>query len=342
MAEGARGKRSSRASVGVARMTVAFLFPGQGSQRVGMGRELAENFALARQTFEEADQALGLALSRLCFEGPEEELRLTENAQPALLATSVAALRVFRAECAAEPMLAAGHSLGEYSALVAAGAVDFAAAVRAVRERGRLMQSACPPGAGGMAALVGLGVAEVEEICRAASDSADFVVPANLNGPGQTVVAGHSAAVGRAIRLARERGARMAVELKVSAPFHSPLMEPAKHAMRSVLAEVAFRPPAFGIVANVTGKVNVDPQAARDLLVEQVTAAVRWHDSMLALAQAGVLKAVEFGPGRVLAGLMARIDRRVTVHPVDGVASLKEACAAFARNGDRPPAKPGK
>src|SRR5579885_1358573 len=231
-------------------MKPALLFPGQGSQRVGMGAELAANFVAAKRAFEEADDALGMALSRLCFEGPEEQLRMTANTQPALVATAIAAYRALASEAALEPELAAGHSLGEYSALVAAGALEFAAALRAVRERGRLMQEACPPGEGTMAALIGLDPAVVGEICREVSADSKIVVPANLNGPGQIVVAGHTAAVRRAVELAKERGSAMAVELKVSAPFHSPLMAPAQAGMHPVIEALTVAPLRFAIVAN--------------------------------------------------------------------------------------------
>jgi [acyl-carrier-protein] S-malonyltransferase len=240
-------------------MKVAFLFPGQGAQRVGMGAELAGEFASARRTFDEADEALGTGLSRLCFEGPEEELRLTTNTQPAMLATCIAALRAFQGEFGITPEVAAGHSLGEYAALVAAGALGFAPALRAVRERGRLMQEACPPGLGTMAALMGLDFAAVKAICDEVTDARELAVPANLNAPGQIVIAGHAGAVRRAIDIAKGRGASMSVELKVSAPFHCPLMEPARVGMEPVIAELEVGRPRFGVIANVTAEVNRDP-----------------------------------------------------------------------------------
>ena len=303
-------------------MKLALLFPGQGSQKVGMGQQLAQDFPAARTIFEQADSALGMSLSRLCFEGPEDELRLTANTQPAILTTSIAALRALQSECPIAPGLAAGHSLGEYSALVAAGALEFGDAVVAVRERGRLMQEACPPGQGAMAALMGLDMAVVEEVCASASIDGEIVVPANLNAPGQIVVAGHCAAVKRAVGLAKERGGRMSVELNVSAPFHCPLMKPAQERMAAVLSGISVKPFAFGVIANVTAQVNQDSTRVVPLLLEQITAPVRWEESMRTLTAAGVDTAVELGAGRVLAGLMRRISREIAVHPTEDPASL--------------------
>jgi len=257
-------------------MKVAFLFPGQGAQRVGMGAELAREFSAAREAFNEADDALGFKLSKLCFEGPEEDLRLTTNTQPATLATSIAALRAFTAEYGVEAEIAAGHSLGEYTALVAAGALEFAAALRAVRERGRQMQEACPAGQGSMAALIVLDLAAVREVCEQVSQGGQIAVPANLNAPGQIVIAGHAAAVRRAIEIAKERGAGASVELKVSAPFHSPLMQPARDGMEPVIAALQVTSFRFGVIANVTAEVNRDPARVKPLLLEQITAPVRW------------------------------------------------------------------
>ncbi len=311
-------------------MKIAFLFPGQGAQRIGMGAALAREFEPARRVFEEADEALGFALSQLCFEGPEEELRLTANTQPATLAVSIAALRAFEAEGGFAAELTAGHSLGEYSALVAAGAIAFADAIKVVRERGRLMQEACPPGQGTMAALLGLDKAAVDALCAEVTTDKELAVPANLNAPGQVVISGHAGAVRRALELAKNRGGGTSMELRVSAPFHCPLMRPARDGMIPVLERLTLNPLSFGVIANATAEVNRDPGRVTTLLLEQITSPVRWEESMATLANAGINETIEFGEGRVLAGLMRRISRIIKVRAAEEPKSLRATIAALA------------
>ncbi len=306
---------------------IAFLFPGQGSQAVGMGRELAERFAVAAATFAEADAACGFALSRLCFEGPEDELRLTENTQPAILTVSVAALRVL-AELGVTPALAAGHSLGEWSAHVAAGTLSFADAVRAVKARGRAMQQAVPAGQGAMAAVLQLDAAQVAEACaEAARETGQTVQAANLNSPGQTVISGAVAAVEKAAALAKAKGARRTVMLPVSAPFHCALMQPAQDEVARVLGGIQVSEPGIPVVANVTGGLVTTAAAARDALVRQVTGAVRWVECVQALVTAGATMFVEVGPGKVLCGLMKQIDSAQKALNVEDAASLEKTLA---------------
>jgi [acyl-carrier-protein] S-malonyltransferase len=271
-----------------------------------MGKALAQQFSIAAQVFAEADAVLGFALSTLCFEGPEDSLRLTANAQPAILATSVAAWRVLEHETGLRPAYVAGHSLGEYTALVVAGALSLADALRVVRERGRLMQEAVPVGVGAMAALFGLSAAEVAQVCTTAAQG-EVVSPANLNGGGQIVVAGHAGAVRRAVDEAKARGAKRAVELAVSAPFHCALMAPAADGLARVLEPIPIKPLNIGVVTNVTADVNQEPQQVKPLLIQQVTAPVRWEESVQRLQALGCEAAIEVGPGRVLAGLVKRI-----------------------------------
>ena len=306
---------------------IAFLFPGQGSQAVGMGRELAERFPIAKQTFDEADDALGFALSQLIFDGPDEELRLTENTQPAIMTVSVAAARVL-AEHGIQPELAGGHSLGEWSAHVAAGTLAFSDAVRAVKARGRAMQLAVPAGQGGMAAVLMLDPALVAEACaEAAAETGQTVQAANLNSPGQTVISGALAAVERASAICKAKGARRAVMLPVSAPFHCALMQPAQEEVARVLSGLAMHDPRIPVAANVTGGMVTTADQARDALVRQVTGAVRWVDCVSSLKSAGAEVFVEVGPGKVLCGLLKQIDGELKSLNVEDAASLEKTLA---------------
>ena len=292
---------------------IAFIFPGQGSQKVGMGRDWAEAFEDARQAFDEADQALGFGLSRLCWEGPEEELQLTANTQPAILTCSIAIHRVIaRRQPGLVPVAMAGHSLGEYSALVAAGALDFATALRLVRRRGELMQEAVPVGVGAMAALMGIDSDVIYEVAREVAGE-EVCAVANLNSPQQTVIAGHRAAVERAIAAAKERGARVAKLLPVSAPFHSPLMAPARRALEPLLAAAEFQDPSVPVVTNIDAAPAATGAAARDALERQVDGPVRWVESVRWMVDAaGVDTFLEVGFGKVLASLGRRIERDLT------------------------------
>jgi [acyl-carrier-protein] S-malonyltransferase len=285
---------------------LAFVFPGQGSQYVGMGKHLSAQFAIAKEVFAEADDALGCSLSELCFSGPETDLKLTENTQPAILATSVAALRVLETETSLRPSFVAGHSLGEYSALVAVGALWFGDAVKIVRERGRLMQQAVPAGEGAMAVIIGLEMDEVGSLCVDASQG-EVVSPANFNGAGQVVIAGARSAVGRAMALAKERGAKRVLELPVSAPFHCQLMQPAAEGLQKILSAIDVQPFSVGVITNVDAEVNRDVDRVKSLLSEQAVRPVRWEESVKKLAQLGCTRALEIGPGKVLKGLMKRI-----------------------------------
>lgn len=287
----------------------ALLFPGQGSQTVGMGRDLAENFPAARQVFEEADDALGFSLSSLCFDGPEEQLRLTEFTQPAIFTASIASYRVL-AEQGLKPHYAAGHSLGEYSANVAAGVLGFADAVRTVHRRGQLMQQAVADGKGAMAAILGMHPQAVIEVCQdAAAETGGIVTAANMNSPEQTVISGATAAVERAAALAKERGAKRALILHVSAPFHCSLMQPAEDALAPVLDAIAFADAAFPVIVNVDAEPVSEGRLLRRALVRQVTGAVRWTESVQWMIAAGVTNFLEVGPGKVLSGLLRQIDR---------------------------------
>jgi [acyl-carrier-protein] S-malonyltransferase len=291
---------------------LAFVFPGQGSQKVGMGKAWADASPEARSTFAEADEALGFPLSRLCWEGPEEELNLTANTQPALVAAAVAVLRALAALAPElQPVAVAGHSLGEYSALVAAGALDFADALRLVRRRGELMQEAVPVGQGAMAAILGLdpeAIAKIAADAAASGDQPEVCAVANYNGPAQTVIAGDKGAVDRAVALAKERGARKATLLAVSAPFHSPLMRPAREGMAPLLAATGFKDPQVPVVTNVDAAPVTTGEAAREALVRQIDSPVRWVESILWMESAlGIQTFVEVGPGNVLSGMNRRI-----------------------------------
>ena len=306
---------------------VAFLFPGQGSQAVGMGKELCARSAAARDVFAEADAVLGFPVSRLCFEGPLEELTLTANTQPALLAVSWAMTRVLAAEAGVTPTWVAGHSLGEFSALVAAGALRFADALQIVRQRGRAMQDAVPAGVGSMAAIIGLEPADVDAICRDAADG-QVVSPANLNGGGQVVIAGHRDAVERAGALAADRGAKRVLPLTVSAPFHCALMQPAAERLRAALDGVRVDALRCPVISNVDARANRDADRVKDLLVRQVVSPVRWQECVEELARLGCTAAVEVGPGKVLSGLVKRIApaiRCAAGEDLDAVRALAEA-----------------
>jgi [acyl-carrier-protein] S-malonyltransferase len=306
---------------------IAFLFPGQGSQAVGMGRDLNERFPVAAETFAEADQALGFPISKLCFEGPEEDLRLTENTQPAILTVSVAAWRVLGSK-GITPAAAAGHSLGEWSAHVAAGTLSFADAVRAVKARGQAMQQAVPAGEGAMAAVLQLDPAQVAEACTEAAVETGLVVQAaNLNSPGQTVISGAAAAVEKASAICKAKGARRAVMLPVSAPFHCALMQPAQEEVARVLGAVSLSDPRFPVAANVTGGMVTTADAARDALIRQVTGAVRWVECVKALVGTGSQVFIEAGPGKVLSGLMKQIDPTQKALNVEDAASLEKTLA---------------
>lgn len=315
-------------------MSTAFVFPGQGSQSVGMGRALAEAFAPAREVFEEVDEALKQRLTRLMAEGPESELTLTENAQPALMAVSLAVVRAIEREggvrLADKIAFVAGHSLGEYSALAAAGALPLGETARLLKRRGRAMQEAVPVGAGAMAALLGADLEAATAIAETAAKETKLVcAPANDNAPGQVVISGAKAAIERAVALATERGIKRSVILPVSAPFHCVLMEPAADAMAEALAEAPLANPAVPLVANVTARAVADAGTIRRQLVEQVTGLVRWRESVLFMKEQGVDKLVEIGAGKVLAGLVRRIDREIVASSVGEPAEIEALLKAL-------------
>jgi [acyl-carrier-protein] S-malonyltransferase len=311
---------------------LAFLFPGQGSQVVGMGKELASNHPVARRTFEEADEALGYSLSTLCYEGPEEKLRLTEITQPAILTVSTAATRVL-AEAGILPSFAAGHSLGEYSAHVAAGTIDFADALRTVRSRGQYMQEAVPVGVGAMAAILSLGIEKIRAICSGTMTEfpGEVCAPANINSPAQIVISGSKAAVERAAEECKRHGAKRAIMLPVSAPFHCSLMRPAQDRLAADLHALTFRTPEIPVLCNVDATLVCDAERSRDTLIRQVTGTVQWENSMRALVAQGATQFLEAGPGSVLTGLLRQIDKSQNCLNVENEATLQKAKAHFEK-----------
>ena len=308
---------------------IAFLFPGQGSQAVGMGKDLAETSAAAKAIFQEADHALNFSLSKLCFEGPEDDLKLTTNTQPAILTTSIAALRVFQEQHAIEAAYVAGHSLGEYSALVCAGALSFADAAQTVRKRGQFMQEAVPVGVGAMAAIMNLEQATIEELCQRVSKESNLVALANLNSPDQYVISGHVDAVNQVVELAKSAGAKRAMLLPVSAPFHCALMKPAAERLQDALNAVPFSDLSMPLMNNAEADILMSGAAARASLVRQMYKSVQWEINMRKLIEQGVTTFIEFGPGKVLTGLLKRIDKTAVGLNVSDLKTLESAAAAL-------------
>jgi [acyl-carrier-protein] S-malonyltransferase len=308
---------------------IASVFPGQGSQSVGMGKDFYDAYPTAKAVFEEANDALGFDLAKLCFEGPEEELKLTTNTQPAIVTASIAALRVLQEQTQQEVAFVAGHSLGEYSALVCAGAIEFADAVRTVRKRGEFMQDAVPVGVGSMAAIIGLSQDDVEALCQQANSDDNIVTLANLNCPGQYVISGHVQAVEQVVELAKEKGAKRAIPLAVSAPFHCALMQPAADNLAPVLQAVNFNDLAVPLVNNAEASIITAGAEARDSLVRQVYTSVKWDQSIRLMIEQGVSTFVEIGPGKVLSGLLRRIEKTAKGLNVNDVATLEKTLNAL-------------
>ncbi len=306
----------------------AFVFPGQGAQFVGMGKDFYDGFDWAKSMYEEANELLEKDIARICFEGPEDELMLTENTQPAILIHSIIALKSLR-EHDIDAVVAAGHSLGEYSALVAAGALEFADAVKVVQNRGRYMQEAVPVGVGAMAAIIGLELNEVEKLCNQISKAECFVQPANMNSPTQIVAAGHKDAVEKLAEEAKNSGAKKSILLPVSAPFHCSLMKPAEIKLKAKLEEITFKDSIFPVITNVDCKAVSDGTIARDSLVRQVCSPVRWTETMTYLVNEKIERVIEFGPGKVLCGLIKRYDKSKTCIPIGDRESLEKAVATL-------------
>lgn len=301
----------------------AFIFPGQGSQYVGMGKELYGNFSVAKETFEEANDSLGLDIKKICFEDPDGEIGLTINTQPAVLTASIAALRVLDREADITPYFVAGHSLGEYSALIAAKSLSFSDAVKIVRQRGRFMQEAVPVGIGAMAAIMGMEEGDLEKVCTEVTEGGDLVSPANYNSPDQTVISGKTRGVQRAVDLAKGRGAKRAVFLNVSAPFHCSLMKPAMERLATELEKFSFKDIQPPVISNVEADINTSKEEARELLIEQVCSPVKWVQSMRTMLEKGIDTVIEVGPGKVLSGLMRKTTDKVKRLNIEDIKSLK-------------------